>query len=986
MEERSSSSSSTAVSSSSVGMGGTAGGGGGFFSTTLYLPPSSSSSSSFASPLMTPSRRSTEEEEENNGRRGRISSSSFASSSNDLSTDGKTPKRYTRPLSLQEEEEDTLREAFEGVRRKEREDREIPLKQPQEKEEEDERGEKSKLHAPLSLSTFPSNRSLSSSLATSSDALVRYLLHLLLRQSLQQPSFFEVYAQQKLLDGLYAAIEHVVRVLRDHLEARQLRAIRRQERYEERRRRREDQAKEERERTEEEKEVQVDRGVEGGRRRGTERGERRTKEEEEKVSSRRDDREVKTSCGGDHLLSSSLSRKREEKQIKKKKNQERKERKNEESFSSRIFKHLKLGAEFPPLLTNLRESSERFLQEKWRKCSLMKVSLFVLHHWEVFYVCLLAAVELHCLYTSSASFAETFYGLRRIDRHFLSISQTPDLHALLREKVFCSNSVSKLEKNQLEGEREEGEEREKKEKRRLLSARLAKAIKNSAFRFQDGKEEEKERRKEEEEDEEGWRYIGLKKRKIVWSFVFLLLLPLLRRKLHAEYLRGVRTLGQREYERVADILTQSPSADNFSLPSSSPASLVSHSMLSHTNRASNDTNEDRKEEEKKDYDDRSHDRHTENPGRREDRKRFTTTRLYLLVSSYLRRFLQVVSQYKTTVFQKFHSFFERYLVGVSKSLWRHRLYFFVRLYPSICGMHDLVCFLYIILYLADSIRFPYWSPYMHLLRLVYIRTPPPSLSSSSSLSSLKRDLVESLDRDRRSPWYFLPLFRPTVNYLLLLFSRSMKYLLLGLVLLLKLMDWWAQYDEAVRTVGREEGARGGDLSLLGGDFHGVFSSGRLPFSEGRGSRTRRNLHETSLTTTTTTASVVSASPSSRREPMTNRSEEAYIFPPPPRPPPDFFEVDAKKNAYRSSLGRRRRDRHNGRGQKDDDDEGILLPQDESLCPLCRKPRSNPACIPSGYVFCYRCIVMYVRSHGYCPVTKLRVLEPHIRRIYEQGPS
>lgn len=53
-----------------------------------------------------------------------------------------------------------------------------------------------------------------------------------------------------------------------------------------------------------------------------------------------------------------------------------------------------------------------------------------------------------------------------------------------------------------------------------------------------------------------------------------------------------------------------------------------------------------------------------------------------------------------------------------------------------------------------------------------------------------------------------------------------------------------------------------------------------------------------------------------------------------------------------------------------------------LCPLCRQPRINPAASTSGYVFCHRCIVMFVREHGKCPVTGTKCPESRIVRIYE----
>ncbi|KAJ2321067.1 ubiquitin-protein ligase peroxin 12, partial [Coemansia sp. RSA 2681] len=33
-------------------------------------------------------------------------------------------------------------------------------------------------------------------------------------------------------------------------------------------------------------------------------------------------------------------------------------------------------------------------------------------------------------------------------------------------------------------------------------------------------------------------------------------------------------------------------------------------------------------------------------------------------------------------------------------------------------------------------------------------------------------------------------------------------------------------------------------------------------------------------------------------------------------------------------------------------DGLAVPEDQALCPMCKEPRTNPAAAPSGYVFCY----------------------------------
>jgi len=53
------------------------------------------------------------------------------------------------------------------------------------------------------------------------------------------------------------------------------------------------------------------------------------------------------------------------------------------------------------------------------------------------------------------------------------------------------------------------------------------------------------------------------------------------------------------------------------------------------------------------------------------------------------------------------------------------------------------------------------------------------------------------------------------------------------------------------------------------------------------------------------------------------------------------------------------------------------------CPLCRSAFVNPAVAStSGYVFCYRCLAMYVRQHNKCPITQLPCSENRIFRIFE----
>lgn len=52
------------------------------------------------------------------------------------------------------------------------------------------------------------------------------------------------------------------------------------------------------------------------------------------------------------------------------------------------------------------------------------------------------------------------------------------------------------------------------------------------------------------------------------------------------------------------------------------------------------------------------------------------------------------------------------------------------------------------------------------------------------------------------------------------------------------------------------------------------------------------------------------------------------------------------------------------------------------CPLCRQARINPTVATSGYVFCHRCLVLFVREHAKCPLTGMKCPEARIVRIFE----
>ncbi|KAJ2782576.1 ubiquitin-protein ligase peroxin 12 [Coemansia javaensis] len=62
-------------------------------------------------------------------------------------------------------------------------------------------------------------------------------------------------------------------------------------------------------------------------------------------------------------------------------------------------------------------------------------------------------------------------------------------------------------------------------------------------------------------------------------------------------------------------------------------------------------------------------------------------------------------------------------------------------------------------------------------------------------------------------------------------------------------------------------------------------------------------------------------------------------------------------------------------------DGLAVPDDQARCPICEKPRTNPAMAPSGYVFCYPCIHGCLAETGACPVTLTRADPSAIRKLY-----
>ncbi|XP_065853239.1 peroxisome biogenesis protein 12 isoform X1 [Euphorbia lathyris] len=63
-------------------------------------------------------------------------------------------------------------------------------------------------------------------------------------------------------------------------------------------------------------------------------------------------------------------------------------------------------------------------------------------------------------------------------------------------------------------------------------------------------------------------------------------------------------------------------------------------------------------------------------------------------------------------------------------------------------------------------------------------------------------------------------------------------------------------------------------------------------------------------------------------------------------------------------------------------DGIPLPPDRTICPLCSQKRANPSVVTvSGFVYCYACIFKYVSQYNRCPVTLMQATTDEIRRLF-----
>jgi len=66
----------------------------------------------------------------------------------------------------------------------------------------------------------------------------------------------------------------------------------------------------------------------------------------------------------------------------------------------------------------------------------------------------------------------------------------------------------------------------------------------------------------------------------------------------------------------------------------------------------------------------------------------------------------------------------------------------------------------------------------------------------------------------------------------------------------------------------------------------------------------------------------------------------------------------------------------------DDNFVRISEKEKNLCPICRQKFRNPTAIStSGIVYCYGCILPFIKQHGQCAVTSLKCDISHLIRIF-----
>lgn len=64
-------------------------------------------------------------------------------------------------------------------------------------------------------------------------------------------------------------------------------------------------------------------------------------------------------------------------------------------------------------------------------------------------------------------------------------------------------------------------------------------------------------------------------------------------------------------------------------------------------------------------------------------------------------------------------------------------------------------------------------------------------------------------------------------------------------------------------------------------------------------------------------------------------------------------------------------------------QGIEPSRNPDACPICLCDKINPAASSSGYVFCFKCLIMYIREKGpHCPIVGIHCDESQVVRLFE----
>ena len=58
-----------------------------------------------------------------------------------------------------------------------------------------------------------------------------------------------------------------------------------------------------------------------------------------------------------------------------------------------------------------------------------------------------------------------------------------------------------------------------------------------------------------------------------------------------------------------------------------------------------------------------------------------------------------------------------------------------------------------------------------------------------------------------------------------------------------------------------------------------------------------------------------------------------------------------------------------------------LEANKNVCPLCSRSRINATVAPTGFVFCYSCILLHVRENGDCPITHRPIEEAQLFKLF-----